>query len=208
MNSNELPFDLVNLCADDVQELEDTYKALKAKFDISISSDNEFHIKQFELLNTNPDITIGGSLLINTPTNNCHLAFLKIHNSYYSIKGANRSDYYQYQAWAFINSKSDFGRVLIRHETFNDRIIGLIHPCELEFKDDKPFDHKFYVVANDEQKALLAMNFNFRNVVMDMSDEMMMETVGHTIIIGNNMPLDARQTVNLAAFASKVAALR
>lgn len=206
--SNELPFDLVSLGADDVQALEDTYKALRAKFSVSLSDNSDIHLKQFDLFNTDPDKTIGGTLLINTPANNLHLAFLKIHYSYYGLRSATRSDYYKYQVWAFINSNKDFGRALVRHETFNDRLVGLIHPCELAFKDDKPFDHKFYVVCNDEQKALLAMNFNFRNAVMDMGDDMMLETAGHSIIIGNNMAVEADQTVRLAEFAYKIAALK
>jgi len=203
-----LPFDLVSLSADDVQSLEDTYKALRAKFSISLYDSTDIPIKQFDLLNSGPDKTIGGTLLINTPANNLHLVFLKIHYSYYGLRSTTRSDYYKYQVWAFINSNKDFGRVLIRHETFNDRLVGLIHPCELEFKDDKPFDHKFYVVCNDEQKALLAMNFNFRNAVMDMGDDMLLETAGHSIIIGNNMAVEAEQTIRLVEFACKVAALK
>ena len=206
--SNELPFDLVSLSADDVQALEDTYKALQKKFSISLSDDKGIHIKQFELLNTNQDVVVGGSLLINTPTNNCHLVFLKIHYSIVSGRAYQRHEYYKYQAWAFITSKTDFGRILIRHETFNDRVVSLLHHCELEFKDDKPFDHKFYVVTNYDQKALLAMNWNFRNAVMDMGDEMLMETFDHTIIIGNNMPVDAEQIVHLTEFAVKIAALK
>jgi hypothetical protein len=207
MNNNELPFDLMSLGADDVQSLEDTYKALRAKFNISLSDDAGIHLKQFELFNTDPGKTIGGTLLVNTPANNLHLAFIKIHYSHYNVNRTTTTDYYRYQVWAFINTKADFGRVLIRHETFNDRIVGLLHPCELDCPDDKPFNHKFYVVTNDEQKALSAMNWNFRNAVMNMGDDMMMETEGHTIIIGNNVPVEAEQTVRLVEFAAKVAAV-
>jgi len=203
--NNVLPFDLVSLGADDVQALEDTYKALQAKFSIRLSDNADIHLQQFDVLNTNPDKVIGGNLLINTPANNLHLVFIKIHYSYYALKAATRSDYYKYQVWAFIKTNKDFSRALIRHETFNDRLVGLIHPCELEFKDDKPFDHKFYVVCNDEQKALSAMNWNFRNVVMDMGEEMMLETEGNTIIIGNSMVVEAEQTVKLVEFACRLA---
>ena len=49
--NEDLPFDLVSLSSDDVQALEDTYNALKARFNISLSDDRGIHIKQFELLN-------------------------------------------------------------------------------------------------------------------------------------------------------------
>src|ERR1700761_5069443 len=102
MKSTELPFDLVSLQADVVEELEDTYKALTEKFSISISAKDDFPIHQFDLLKSDFDIVVGGSLLINTPANNCHLVFLKINCSYYSVKGTVRTSYYRYQVWAFI----------------------------------------------------------------------------------------------------------
>jgi hypothetical protein len=208
MSNKDLPFDLVSLSSDDVQSLEDTYQALCAKFNVGPSGDNDIHLEKFDIFNNNPNISIGGTLLIKTPANNCHLAFLRIHYSNYGLKSVTRYDYYKYQVWAFITLNKDFGQVLIRHETFNDKIVGLLHPCELNFKDDKEFDRKFYVVTNDEQKALLAMNWNFRNAVMDMGHSMMLETMGNSIIIGNNMSVDVEQTIELAEFACKIAALK
>jgi len=208
--SEDLPFDLAGLAAADVQSLEDTYAALRTKFSISLSDDSDIHLNDFDLFNINPNISIGGVLLINAPGKNCHLAFLKIHYQPTSgVYGGERLDYYKYQVWAFITLNKDFGRALIRHETFNDRIIGLIHPCELQFKDDKEFDHKFYIVTNNEQKALLAMNWNFRNAVMGMPDNIVLETAGTTLIIGTGaITIDPGQTIQLAEFASKIAALK
>ncbi|MHB8205789.1 hypothetical protein [Mucilaginibacter sp.] len=124
------------------------------------------------------------------------------------MRSVTRYDWYKYTVWAYINQTKDFGRVLIRHETFNDRLVALLHPCEMKFEDDKPFDHKFYVVTNDDPKAHLAMNWNFRNAVMDMSDNMILETEGKSLIIGYNGVLETEQTIQLAEFASKIAALK
>ena len=203
----DLPFDLIGLPAEDVQTLEDTYKLLNEKFSVGIPSDVHFPVKNFDLFSISNDIKVGGILSING-ANNFYLVFLKIRYSGYGMYNASRYNYDKYKVWAFIKTNKDYGRALIRHETLNDRIIGLIHPCELNFKDDKHFDHKFYVVCNDEQKALLAMNWNFRNAVMEMGDGMMLETVDKDIIIGSNINLDPRNTIDIAEFASKIAALR
>jgi hypothetical protein len=205
---HNLPFDTCSLNADVVQALEDTYVALQAKFNISVPNDINLHINKFESINANPDISVGGILQINNTANECYLAFVKIHEHYHNIRAASDVDFYRYKVWAFITLKNDFGRVLIRRETFADRLVNLIHPVELDFKDDKEFSHKFYVITNDEQKALLAMNWNFRNAIMDMADDVEMEALNHTLIISNNQNLDSEQTVKLAEFASKVAALR
>jgi hypothetical protein len=78
----------------------------------------------------------------------------------------------------------------------------------MKFEDDKPFDHKFYVVTNDDQKAHLAMNWNFRNAVMDMGDNMVLETEGKSLIVGSHSNINLEQTIQLAEFASKIAALK
>jgi len=205
---HDLPFDICSLHADTVQALEDTYAALLSKFNIGVPNDINLHINKFETININPDISVGGVLKINNTTNECYLAFVKIHNYYHSVRSGEDVDYYQYKVWAFVTLKNDFGRVLIRRETFTDRIVNLIHPVELKFPDDKAFSSKFYVVTNDEQKALLAMNWNFRNAIMDMPDDLELESLDHTLIISNNKNIDVEQIVQLAEFASKVANLK
>ena len=205
---HNLPFNTVSLAADDVQALEDAYKALCAKFSISLPGDVDLSTKSFDLF-INPDVSIGGVLRVDNTANNLYLVFVKIHYSSYGLRSATREDWYKYQVWAFIKSGKDFGRVLIRHETFNDRIVGLLHPVEVEFKDDKLFDHKFYVVSNDEQNALSAITWSFRNAVMDMGACVVIETAGHSLIIGDNTPVtDPQQVVALTEFAVKIAALK
>lgn len=171
-----LPFDLIGLSSGDVQTLEDTYNLLKKNFTIGIPEDVDFPVNKFDLFSTSSDIKVGGILSVDGPVK-FYLVFIRVYYSSYGLKSVARYEYDSYKVWAYIKTNKDFGRSLIRHETFNDRIIGLIHPCELKFKDDKPFDRKFYVVCNDEQKASLAMNWNFRNAVMDMGDGMLLETV-------------------------------
>jgi len=155
-----LPFDTVELSGDDVQILEDTYEALKAKFNVGIDCDIHFDVKKFDLT-ANTETTVGGVLSINTP-NPFYLVFLKTHYSSYGTRSVTRYDWYKYTVWAYINSKTDFGRILIRHETFNDRLVALLHPCEMKFPDDKAFEHKFYVVSNDDPKSTSGHELQFQ----------------------------------------------
>jgi len=203
----DLPFDLMGLAAEDVQTLEATYQLLKGKFSTSGPSDVHFPVEKFDLFSSGNDIKVGGILSLNTE-GNFYLVFLRISYSSYSTYGIARNDYDKYKVWAYIKTNKDYGRALIRYKTLNDRILGLIHPCELNFKDDKHFDHQFYVVCNDEQKALSAMNWNFRNAVMEMGEGMMLETVDKDIIIGSNINFDPHNTVEIAEFASKIASLQ
>jgi len=208
---NNLPFDTVGLDANEVQRLEDSYKALKAKFNIEVPGKANLHINKFELFNNSQNLAVGGVLLINPPVNSCYLTFIR---SFYANSaggrggGSQNTSYYKNQAWAFVDLKKDFGRVLIRRETFTDRIIELVHPVEVKFADDKIFTHYFYVVANDTEKAIAAMTPDFRSIIKDYVNEgLVIEIVNYTLVIGNINPITAVQTVYIAEIANKIAAL-
>jgi len=200
-----LPFDTINLAADDVQALEDSYNALKAKFNISLP-DSHTHLNKFELFNNEPEATVSGTFLIDYPAMACYLNFVKIHYNY-SV-GRSRVSNYKCQAWAFVTLKRDFGRILIRRETFTDKMLEIVHHTELKFKDDKQFSDKFYVITNDEAKATAAMTPDFRTAVMNIRDtDFVIETIGDTLVIRNNQPINPQDIVYLAEFASKIAAI-
>ena len=104
--------------------------------------------------------------------------------------------------------KKNFGRVLIRRETLADKFIELMHPVELDFKEDKPFSDTFYVLVNDHQKAVSAIDRNFRNAVMDIrGDDFIIEIVDHTLIIGNHKPVTAEKAIYLAEFVARVSSM-
>jgi len=201
-----LPFDTVGLTADEVQALEDTYQSLKAKFNIEVPDSNN-HINKFELFNNAQDGSLSAALLINAPSTDCYLNFVKIR--YQFNNGRTQLDYLKCQAWAFVNLNTDFGRVLIRKETLTDKVLELVHHTELKFNDDKVFNDNFYVSANDAPKAIAGITAEFRDVIKNnMYANFVIEINKDVLIIRNNQPIDPEQTIQLAEFASKIAALK
>jgi hypothetical protein len=76
----------------------------------------------------------------------------------------------------------------------------------LDFDDDKAFSDTFYVLVNDRYKAESAMNRDFRNVIMDMRHEdVIIEIIGHTLIIGHRKPIMPETTIKLAEFVARIA---
>ena len=215
---DNLPFDLVGLDATEVDRLEEVYKTLKDKFAVKIPDDFNIDINQFDSIkcyqdpNRQTDVTFGGALQINNTVNNCYLAFLKVryyHTQSDGYHAGEHLDVYKYFVWGFLSLKKDFGRALIRKETFADRVLNVVHPVELEFKDDKAFSHKFYVVANEPEKAENCMNWNFRSGLMDIDlGDMAIETSGCDLIVGNNDWLNPDGAVFAAKIASKIASIR
>jgi hypothetical protein len=209
---HNFPFDTVDLDANEVQTLEDTYTALKAKFSITLTSDGDASLNKFELFNNN-GAKIGSTLYINHSDTACYLNFVKSRFSYSyggrGGKGGQSFVYDKYQVWAFVALSIDFGRVLIRKETFTDRVLEIVHPIELKFRDDKVFSQYFYVVANDVEKAKAAMTPDFRNLLANqMYKDFVIEIIGNTLVIRNNQPINPEVTVHMAELASKIASLK
>jgi len=200
---HNLPIETIDIDGDEIQVIEDIYKALNEKFNITFPDNFTIDTGQFDSFNHYPEASIGAVWQVNR----CYLTFIKIHYIF-RVRAATNSDYYRYQLWAFVKLKNDFGRIVIRHESFTDKVLELINPVELDFEDDKAFSSIFYVVTNDKEKAMLAMTWNFRNALMDMQDDWIIEIVNNNLLIYNNSCIDTRDALALTEFAGKIAALR
>jgi hypothetical protein len=201
----DFPFDTVGLTADEIDRLQQTYTALKDKFNIQLTGNINFQLEQFEVFAPNFDVNIRDSYVIKEDGNSSYVLFVETHSKTPNIK-AGVTDHCDCQTWALAYLKHNFGRVLIRPETLHDKIVELIHPLEIDFKEDKAFSDTFYVVANDHDKAIAGINRNFRNAVMDVrEDDFVIEIVEHTLIIGSKKTITPDRAVHLAEFVAKVA---
>ena len=203
----DYPFDTTALSSDTIDNFDETYKLLKSKFQVELTGDIDFHLENFEVFRECDHVNIRGSYVIKNARTNCYVLFVEIH----TIKKSGRSRMpqlvhdYKYQIWALAYMKKDFGRVLIRPETLADKIIELVLPVELDFDDDKAFSDTFYVLANDRWKADIGMDRNFRNVVMDMRHEdVMIEIIDHTLIIGHSELVSPERSAQLAEFVVRL----
>jgi hypothetical protein len=206
----KLPFDTTSLDADDMQALEASYNAIKENFKVGLTNDDVIKLKEFDVFSSYPDATIGGTLLINHPESGCYLTYVKVNTTIKTGRGPGAAiSYYKYQLWASAILRNDFGRVIIRRETFVDRILNLVHPVELHFKDDPTFNSRFYVVANDREKATQAMTNNFRAAITNIQlDDFIIEIANSTLIIGSAQLITPQQAVYLADFASKLSVIK
>ncbi|HEY8783780.1 MAG TPA: hypothetical protein VIM16_19280 [Mucilaginibacter sp.] len=205
---DNFPFDTTGLCSEDMYRLNETYKALSAKFHIELTGQINFHLNQFEVFKNYLDINLRDSYVIKHPNKDSYILFIETHMRNVSAKATVITDYFEYHTWALAYLKHDFGRVLIRRETLTDKLIELIHPVELDFEEDKAFSDTFYVLVNERDKAASAIDRNFRNAVMDIRhDNFVIEIVEHTLIIGSQEPISPERAVYLAEFVSRVASM-
>lgn len=198
------PFDTTGLTDEEIESYYKSYAILKSNFNLESTGEIDFHLELFEVFKNYQEIIVRDSLVIKQDNNNdCYILFVETESRHLG-QGKVSSDR-DYQIWALAFLKADFGRMLIRRETLADKFIELVHPVELDFADDKAFSDTFYVLVNDHEKALKAVDRRFRNAVMDTRhDHFIIEIVEHTLIVGNNEPVSAEKTLHLAEFITRV----
>jgi hypothetical protein len=200
-------FDTVGLTSDQVDIFQETYESLRARFRMELTGDIDFHLQDFEVFKECAGVSLRGSYVIKAARTDCYILFVEAHTIKKggSTKLPALCDNYEYQTWALAYLKKDFGHVFIRPETLADKIVELVHPVELDFEDDKAFSDTFYVLVNDRWKADIAIDRNFRNVVMDMRHEdVLIEIIDHTLIIGYNRAVSPDASVQLAEFVTRL----
>ncbi|MBK0380901.1 hypothetical protein [Mucilaginibacter segetis] len=202
-----LPFNATDLSAADIEHFQSTHRELKAKFPVQHTGYINFHLEDFEAFNAYHSFNVRDSYVIKNGYSDCYLLFADTHLKKV-ISKSKVTDVYEHQTWALAYLKHDLGRVKIRPETLVDKIAELIHPIELDFKEDKAFSDTFYVLVDDHEKAVKGIDRTFRNAVMDIrEDDFVIEIVNHTLIIGNKKPVSPKKAVYMAEFVCRLAAL-
>jgi hypothetical protein len=197
------PFNTANLNEATIKRFADTHEALHEAFNIQPTGHIDFDLPQFRVFKNCADVDVLGSFVIKRECGDSYILFVEIK---YKLGDKQLDAHQEHQVWGLTYLKHNFGRVLIRRETLTDKILELIHPLELDVKEDKPFSNLFYVVVNDHAKATAGMQRNFRNAVMDIRDnDFMIEIVDHTLIIGNYDPIVPEKSLHIAEFVERIA---
>jgi hypothetical protein len=202
----DYPFTTAKLDNETIDNFYQTYTLLKEKFHIETTGKIDFPLADFEVFKHHQKLRIINSYAIKNAGFNCYILYVEA--CYQSTTSKGVSYHTEYQTWALAYLKKDFGRIMIRSETLLDKLLELVHPIELDFEEDKAFSDTFYVLVNDHQKAVSAMDRNFRNVVMDIRHrDFVIEIINHTLIIGHRKPISPENAGYLAEFVSRVCSL-
>jgi hypothetical protein len=205
---NTLLFDTTGLSSIETDAFDATCQALKEEFKIEVPGYIDFQLEQFEVLNHHQAVNIRDTFAIKNICGDSYLLFVDMDTAHAPVKG--RTSYYtEYQPWALAYLKRDYGRVFIRTETIIDKIREIIFPIELDFKEDKPFSDRYYVLTDDKHKAEQAITQEFRDAMMDIQEtDFVVEIFEHTLIIGNRKPITPENTLYLADFVARLAELK
>jgi hypothetical protein len=107
-------------------------------------------ILHFDSLNDYSQVILSEAIEIKK---NQQLSFLLLLSMTFVFKSAkspqNETRFSEYELIGIATLKKDYGRVLIRPETIEDKIKDLILSTDIDFDFNKGFSKKYYVVAND-----------------------------------------------------------
>jgi hypothetical protein len=103
---------------------------------------------------------------------------------------------FQFYIFSFLSG--NYGHILIRKETFGDKFSELFSHVELDFKEDKAFSKRFYVLANEKDKAIRLLNKKFRESILKAEEEdALIEVAENIILIGNKKTVNASDALKL-----------
>jgi len=189
----------------DAQKQFDIYTTLKDNYNAEIDTEYPINIRDFDIFNANEFNDHGAGFRIVKNSRPFYLEFIEI---LYRTDGRRYSPNFhiEYQTWGLVNLKSDFGHILIKPETFLDKIHDIINPVDLDFKDDKEFSKKYLVVSNDRMKAEMQMNQSFRNYIKQIAlEEFVIEIVNNKLIIGDKKVVSLESTLEFAKYLNTIA---
>jgi len=134
---------------------------------------NELEVENIENLISRFDSLSNYSLVVLSDvvevTKNQNASFLLLLSITYSHKGIkspqNENRFSEYELIGIAILRRDYGRVLIRPETFSDKINDLFLSIDIDFDYDKDFSKKYFVVSNDESKIRNNISRSFLETV-------------------------------------------
>lgn len=195
------PFSTYDMSEDDAEMMFEIYNNLKKIYPTETDMGFSLDIKKFEVFSGDELNDYGPVFRITINGRFFYLNFIEI---LYGARSS-KSSHLGYQTWGSIELKDNYGHILIKQESFIDKIQDLINPIDIDFEDDKAFSKRFLVVSNDKLKAHLQMTANFRRCIMEIDlKEFVIEIIDNTLLIGNEKPVTPESTIQFAKFMEKI----
>lgn len=201
---SELLFPTFDMTEPEVQMITEIYQQGKGKYNAEFDFDISFDLASFEAFRYYDINHSGPVIAFNVGSNPFYLSFIKVGYSYPQGRYSSGS-FQDRQIWGIAHLKRSYGHILIRTETFLDKVREMLCHVELNFEEDAAFSDKYYVLANEETKARSAMGPAFRDQIkaLDIKD-VVIEIIDSTLIIGNDKIMTPDTAEKMVDFLDKM----
>ncbi len=180
----------------------EAFNSLKNKYSVQFDTDFIFDINEFSTFHNNELNYFGPVIKCNVGESTFFINYIELILPH---MGKSSNIALTYQIWGAVKLKKKYPRILIRTETFLDKIHELINPIELDIVDDKKFSKKFFVLTEDKQKTDLCLTSSFRSAILEIEEsEIVIEIKDSLLIIGNQKSLTTEFVLEASRFLNKL----
>lgn len=201
-----LPCSTIDLTSEEIEKILSVFNTLQKTFNVSFKMDFAFSFEKFTLFENYLKHSIGPVLEIDHNKEVVYITFTQV---FYSMNTASRlpvSPDGEYQTWCVLPLHRNYGHVLLKTETMFDKLLELVHPIEIDFRDDAAFSKKFYVLASDELLARTLLNSRFRNCLKELQEkDLWLEVSLNNLIVGNKKRIETSTALEMADLVCKIA---
>ncbi|MES2766271.1 MAG: hypothetical protein V4642_10400 [Bacteroidota bacterium] len=199
-----IPFDISGLEDSEVETLLQTYRQLRLKFLVAFGRGGGLHFKKYNLFKEYSHITSKEGIEITHHDFKCYLHVFHVEYTWIGAKGA-RHKTLENQYYGVVRLNKEFGHVFIRRERISDKIHEIFKPIEVDFENDDEFCRKFYVVAEDSDKAKSAIDTKFRKAVLELNvDNIFIEIVRNQLVIGSKTIMSTHNAIEFVKFMEAI----
>lgn len=202
-----LQFDTLNIAPEEVNTLKETYELLKSMYKMQFLDVK--HTKNLNFIDIAAQANLAGMLMVQKQIRKCFLIFTKSQNRTSKMNWNNPdvSDS-SYKVRAFAMLRRDHGKVFIRRKTLIDKVINTFTAISIDFRGDKTFSSKFYVVAEGSECADEVLNQYFRDLLLDYSEEKFSININNrTLMVEYQDGLDVLKTAKMVELACEISIL-
>lgn len=187
MNIYQKPYHYL-ITQQEEQTLEKIISELPDEYIISFDNESTFDFKTFETFQHYSDIKTLSSINVNS-----QFQILIINIEHHFIGGKHGDSHHnENQILGFKKLEQDYGRILIREENVFDKILEIFNKTEIDFKEDKEFSDRFFVLADNENYAKKFLNNQNRKALKTIakSENFEIEISNNKLIIRNKKPIN------------------
>ncbi len=201
---DKLPFETSGLKDNEIELLQDTYNLLESMYPIRYDKDYTYNLKDLEILSDYKRADIFAPFNLGSDNS----AYITFTESEYTFRGSAKGgdmEAIEYQTWAIAPLTKNYGHIIIRPETFIDKIQNFFQHQKVDFSNDQAFNRRFFVLAKDKEMALLDLSNSFRELLLNFElKDFIIEILNNRLIIGNKMEMEPKQACYFAEFVRNV----
>lgn len=134
-------------------------------------------------------------------------SFLALLNFNYTVKPVkyplNEINENYAEVIGIVRLAKDYGRVLIRPETIEDKMSEFFCRTEVDFENETQFNRKYFTLTDQEQRLRTQVSSHFLNTIATY-DDLQIEINGHVLFVRTGHPYTPQTATILAEFLAEI----